>query len=182
MNNETRIKHWLLADKERMSALEAAAGLRLSDWCLAAGFVRNLVWDRLHGDEYRTPLNDIDLIYFDGDNCSDTLDKALEKQLGSERALPWSVKNQARMHARNDDSPYLSTLDAMSYWVEIETAIGARLTPEGEIELIAPFGCDPLFGLTVTINGKRRKPDDFEKRLNDNKWLTLWPKLRVVGV
>jgi hypothetical protein len=30
-----------------MAALEAARGLALPGWCLAAGFVRNLVWDRL---------------------------------------------------------------------------------------------------------------------------------------
>ena len=79
MNFETRIVSWLRHDAERLEALEQAAGLGLPDWCLAAGFVRNLVWDQLHGRTQSTPLNDIDLIYFDNTSASGERDRELER-------------------------------------------------------------------------------------------------------
>ncbi len=44
---------WISQDRARMQALEWAAQCAaihsMPQWYLAAGFVRNLVWDRLHG-------------------------------------------------------------------------------------------------------------------------------------
>lgn len=179
MSQEAKIKRWVDEDPMRMEALAAAARLRLPDWCLAAGFVRNLVWDKVHGFGPLTPLNDIDLIYFDPVDDSKDRDRKLEQQLTKFVALPWSVKNQARMHKRNHDSPYTSTSDAMSYWVEVETAVGAALDNKGEVVLVSPFGFASLFDLTVTINSKRPKPDDFNERMTTKQWLQIWPRLVV---
>ena len=43
MNHECQIKQWLAGDEGRMQALRLAQQCGLPDWCLAAGFVRNLV-------------------------------------------------------------------------------------------------------------------------------------------
>jgi hypothetical protein len=51
-------------DKGRMQILAYAKELGLPDCWVAAGFVRNMVWDYLHGFP-STPLNDIDVIFFD---------------------------------------------------------------------------------------------------------------------
>ncbi|MCC3860418.1 nucleotidyltransferase family protein [Pseudemcibacter aquimaris] len=172
-----QIIKWINEDPLRREALDVASRLSLPDWCLAAGFVRNLVWDKLHEYAEATPLNDIDLIYFDPDfKHSET---EIEDQLKSVLGLPWSVKNQARMHIRNGDQPYKSTSDAMSYWVEVETAVGATVR-NGECDIIAPFGIAALFQNTVTINTKRPKPDDFDSRLKSKGWLEIWPKLKVL--
>jgi len=179
MDYESQVILWIEEDKARHQALKIAASLNLNDWCLAAGFVRNLIWDKLHGFESPTPLNDVDFIYFDPNNVSDTFDKEHEAALTDSSKYPWSVKNQARMHIRNNDLPYMSTSDAMSYWVEIETAIGARIEPSGEITLVAPFGLNRLFEFTVTINSKRIKQADFQHRVNSKGWLKTWPKLAV---
>lgn len=162
-----------------MRALFAAANLDLPDWCLAAGFVRNLVWDKIHGFSPATVLNDIDLIYFDPEDTSESKDRKLEQQLAGVLDVPWSVKNQARMHKRNCDRPYTSSSDAMSYWVEVETAVGAALDSSGDILLVSPFGLDALFNFTVTINAKRPKPQDFEDRVTSKRWLEIWPRLVV---
>jgi len=42
---ESQIKDWIQGDAERMRALQIASTLQLNDWCIAAGFVRNLVWE-----------------------------------------------------------------------------------------------------------------------------------------
>ncbi|HIK74720.1 MAG TPA: nucleotidyltransferase family protein [Alcanivorax sp.] len=179
MNNSTQIKDWISEDSMRMQALFTARSLGLSDWCLAAGFVRNLAWDKVHGYSRATALNDIDLIYFDPDKASEEADKDLESRLKAVSDFPWSVKNQARMHKRNSDSPYASTEEAMSYWVEVETAVGATLSESNEIEIVAPFGIDVLFEYTITPNPKRPKPEVFAQRVQEKRWLKIWPNLVV---
>ena len=180
MDNKERIVRWIEADDLRMSALRAASSLGLNDWCLAAGFVRNLVWDELHEISPHSPLNDFDLIYFDPVDSSEARDKSCELKLKKVISLPWSVKNQARMHMRNQDAPYRSTTDAMSYWVEVETAVGARLNDRGEVEIISAFGVEKLFTRTITINQKRRKESDFFARVERKRWLHQWPELEVM--
>ncbi|MDQ7733552.1 nucleotidyltransferase family protein [Halomonas sp. SpR1] len=179
MDHEAVIKHWVTNDPARMEALTIAAALKLPDWCLAAGFVRNLVWDKLHDFSSSTPLNDIDLIYFDQQDMSESRDWEIEGELRGASKLPWSVKNQARMHERNMDCPYTSTEDAMSFWVEVETAVGASLADDGEVIIVAPFGVKPLFDYTITLNPKRPKRADFEARIYSKRWLQTWPKLVV---
>lgn len=111
MNQQQQIIEWLRADPYRMQALSIARELQLNQWCLAAGFVRNLVWDKLHGYPSSTPLNDIDLVYFDEQDASEQHDLQLEEQLNRTTSalhpsFPWSVKNQARMHLRSGRWPY----------------------------------------------------------------------------
>ncbi|MBL4713303.1 MAG: nucleotidyltransferase family protein [Alcanivorax sp.] len=179
MDDSAQIKKWISEDAMRMQALSVARSLRLSDWCLAAGFVRNLAWDKLHGYSRATDLNDIDLIYFDSGNASEAAEKDLEGRLKAISEFPWSVKNQARMHERNADRPYASTEDAMSYWVEVETAVGATLNESNDIEIVAPFGIDVLFEYTITPNPKRPKPEVFAQRVQEKRWLEIWPNLVV---
>lgn len=179
MSNEQQLLEWIRSDEERVNALEMAAELNLKDWCIAAGFVRNLAWDKLHGQHENSTLNDIDLIYFDPTSDSKRDDIELESKLESRSDLPWSIKNQARMHIRNGDHPYLSTEDAMRHWTELETAVGVRLNASGKLELIAPFGLEPLFAGTITVNPHRIKIADFEERVQSKCWLQHWPKLRV---
>ncbi|MRJ44141.1 nucleotidyltransferase family protein [Idiomarina loihiensis] len=179
MDYEEQLKKWIKEDSERMEALYLAAELRLPDWCLAAGFVRNLAWDKMHNFSSTTPLNDIDLIYFDPKDIAKTRDRGIEEKLNGISYLPWSVKNQARMHERNLDKPYTSASNAMSYWIEVETAVGARLDDNGEVTIVAPFGVEPLFNYSITLNNKRPKPIDFRKRIAEKRWLEIWQKLTV---
>ncbi len=171
---------WVQADPYRMQALDQAAALGLNDWCLAAGFLRNLVWDRLHDYPVPTPLNDLDLIYFDPAGDSVERDRSLERRLRARTSWPWSVKNQARMHLRNGDAAYTDTMDAMSYWPEVETAIGVRIDPSGGLELLTPFGLEALFAMTITMNPRRSGPEIFRKRVISKGWLQHWPRLHVV--
>ncbi len=58
----------------RLEALECIYQLELPQCYIAAGFARNLVWDSLHNNVKLTPLNDIDVIFFDVD-CLDAIMK-----------------------------------------------------------------------------------------------------------
>lgn len=103
----------LSRDRWRMEALEAVRSLHLNDGWIGAGFVRNAVWDHLHGYADSEVATDIDVIWFNGCELAYQTNLSIERKLhGCLPALDWSVKNQARMHLRNGDQPYISVADA----------------------------------------------------------------------
>ncbi|CDT91900.1 conserved hypothetical protein [Vibrio coralliirubri] len=174
-----RIVTLIKQDPLRMQVLNCVAQLDLPQCYVAAGFVRNLVWDHLHGYASPTPLNDIDVIYFDPMYTSYESElkyEALLKQRLPE--LNWQVRNQAYMHTRNGDEPYQGSLDAMSYWPEKETAVAVKQSLNGDIECISSFGLESLFDLQITPNSKRSR-DIFDQRVQSKDWLTQWPKLKI---
>lgn len=179
MDPQQQIIDWLQQDTQRMQALWTARRLGLHDWCLGAGFVRNLVWDKRHEYQVATPLNDIDVIHFDPRHNDAQHDRTLEFRLRGWLMQPWSVKNQARMHLRNNRASYLNSEDAISYWPEIETAVGARLNANDSITLIAPFGLQALFSDTLTFNTKSNNFTAFEQRVVQKQWLQCWPRLKL---
>ena len=174
------ITGWIRGDSHRMAMLRAVARLGLPDCWIGAGFVRNLVWDRLHGIARPTPLNDIDVLYFDPSDRSRATERALEARL--RRAMPgepWSVRNQARMHRRNKDAPYRSTCHALTFWAETPTAVAVRLHG-GRLKLIAPFGTCDLLALTVRPTPRfRHKMAIYRSRIAAKNWPALWPQLTV---
>ncbi len=167
-------------DSQRMAILRLVSTSNLPQCYVSAGFVRNLVWDHLHGKQTSTPLNDIDVIYFDPAESNSAANLDYEKQLKALRPkVNWQVRNQAIMHVRNGDQPYTDVNDAMSHWPEKETAVAVRIDGNGNLECLAPFGLESLFDLQVTHNPKRNI-SVFDQRVASKNWLTLWPKLTVV--
>ncbi len=182
-------EHGILAlvagDAWMMAALAAVARLGLPDAWIGAGFPRGAVWDRLHGYAARTPLDDIDVIYFDPEARGPAAEAALERRLGEDLpGLPWSVKNQARMHLRNGDAPYRSSADALAHWLETPTAVALRLNDGGDLELLAPLGTEDLLALVVRPTPHARahahRLAAYRERLTRKNWSAKWPRLRVI--
>ncbi|CZF80622.1 hypothetical protein GCE9029_02103 [Grimontia celer] len=170
---------WVQEDSLRMQALKSVRTLELPQCYLAAGFVRNLVWDRLHQKENTTPLNDVDVIYFDTDESDKNAYLTYELKLKTIMpSLNWQVRNQAKMHLRNGDQPYQSILDAMSFWPEKETAVAIRLNDNNTLDCISSFGFESLLALKITPN-PRRDITLFHQRIQSKNWLSHWPKLTV---
>lgn len=168
-------------DLLRVAALECVAKLNLPQCYIAAGFVRNLVWDYLHELSQPTELNDVDVVYFDKNEASSDQFMHYQQRLKAQiPELNWQVRNQALMHERNHDNPYNSTIDAMSYWPEKETAIGIRQVDSGQFECIAVFGFESLFDGLVSFNPKRDF-HSFKQRIHTKGWLQHWPFLQVVA-
>ncbi|MGH1370472.1 MAG: nucleotidyltransferase family protein [Cellvibrionaceae bacterium] len=177
MNQEQHIINLIECDSLRMRALRTVKSLDLPDWLIAAGFVRNLVWSNLFGND--APLNDIDVIYYCALDVSQERDSILEQRLHSlDPELPWSVKNQARMHLNNGDAPYTNTLDAMGYWPEKQTAIGATLDANDEVVLRHRFDLNFQFNGKIDRN-PARSIGVFSARVAAKGWLELWPELQV---
>lgn len=162
--------------------MRALADQKLPDAWIAAGAIRNAVWDHLHGYAHATPLNDVDVIWYDPAQANCSRDRVLEAALA--RRLPgvaWSVKNQARMHIRNGDLPYTNCADAMRYWPETATAVAARLAGGGDIELCAPFGLGDLVLLVVraTPYFAQHRREAARHRWQRKNWTGTWPNLKI---
>lgn len=182
MTHESKLQAIITNDHLRMAVLEIVAGLELPNCWIAAGFVRNAVWDNLHGRKPRAPQGDVDVIWFDPINIRSTLDHEIESTLiKGMPSFDWSVKNQARMHERNGDKPYTSSADAMAHWPETATAVGVRLTESHALEIEAPYGLDDLFALrlrpTPHFNGIKRSI--FDERVHTKNWLQDYPNLTL---
>jgi uncharacterized protein len=169
-------------DPVGMKQLRAARELALPDWCIAAGFVRNRVWDHLHGIAPPRPPADIDVLYYDADDLSKEREAQYEKRLdGLLPGLAWQVRNQARMHEWKGLPQHRDTADAMAYWLETVTAVGVRLEADDKLTVVAPLGTDDLLGLCCrpTVFGRTQR-DAYEARIAAKRWRELWPKVRFL--
>ena len=163
-----------------MDLLDVVRRQGLRDWAVGAGFVRAAVWDALSGVREPTPLADIDVIYFDPANAGPGRDRAVERALARARpGVPWSVKNQARMHRHNRDRPYACTADALARWLETPTCVAVRLEADGRLTLLAPLGLADLFAMRVRPTpAARRNMQVFRNRAAAKAWHRAWPRLR----
>ena len=168
-------------DPVGMKQLRAVRALSLPDWCIAAGFVRNRVWDHLHGISPPREPPDIDVLYFDAADVSKKREIEHETRLDALLPAPWQVRNQARMHVWKDLPPHRSTSDAMTYWLEMVTAVGVRLEADDGLTVVAPLGTDDLLGLRCrpTKFGRTRR-DEYDARIAAKHWRELWPKVRFL--
>lgn len=148
---------------------------------LGGGLVRNAVWDYLHGYKKPTPIEDVDVVYFDRLRDRKEQDVALESELL--RRIPnlkWSVKNQARMHTMSGDDQYASLEDAVSKWPETATSIAVRRVIGEDLEMIAPHGYSDLFRLVVRPTPHfRQKIEGYRRRITKKPWRQIWPHLLV---
>lgn len=173
--DEQKIIELITSDPTRMEILASLSKVSLADCYIAAGFVRNCVWDHLHGYE-PTPLNDVDVIFFDTDLGLEK--KIMDVLVALEPNTNWQVKNQAHMHIKNGDPPYRSIVDAMSYWPEKETAVAVRIKQDKQLEIIYAFDLKSLLAGKVSYNVKRDL-NLFKSRVRRKDWLNIWPELTI---
>ncbi|WP_102272569.1 nucleotidyltransferase family protein [Cytobacillus massiliigabonensis] len=170
-----------------MELLRTAKELKLPDWWICAGFVRSKIWDVLHGFSERTRIPDIDVIYFDQTNLDESEEKRLEKELHSRLPfIPWSVKNQARMHVINHFPPYLSSVDAISKFPETVTALGVKLDDSDNLILTAPCGIKDVLMMEVNPTPFFKETKElaliYEQRLKKKNWSSVWNKITVTHI
>lgn len=164
-----------------ISILKVVGKLNLNDAWICAGLIRNKVWDTLHNTT--TPINDIDIIYFDTSDTSLEKEKQLETELGGLLPnQPWSVKNQARMHLKSGFDPFTSSYDGVAHFPEIPTAIAARLCNK-KLEIMAPYGIKDLFEMKVRPTPFYQKNSEFYsiyvERIKKKKWVEIWKNLTI---
>lgn len=182
--NEQQVIQLISEDEWMMRIMQDAKTLQLPDWWVCAGFVRSKIWDTLHGYTERTPLPDVDVIYFDPDHLDEQTEKALEQQLHELNPhVPWSVKNEARMHVVNHITPYTSSTDAISKFPETATALGLTLDDQDQLILTAPCGINDVLNMVLTPTPFFLETEErikiFEQRMNKKNWKQIWPSIKV---
>lgn len=184
MLNTADIATFITHNPRMMRCLAVLAAHGPAGAWIGAGFVRNAVWDHLSGqDTEALPPADLDVVFHDPVNATAEQEAAFEAALHiAAPDLPWSVRNQARMHERNGHRPYRDVADALAHWPETATAIAARLGPKG-VEILAPFGIEDVLAMIIRPTPDfRTKPEIPRARLEAKGWRIRWPRLRVVGL
>ncbi|WP_051120222.1 nucleotidyltransferase family protein [Bacillus sp. 1NLA3E] len=170
-----------------MEILDTAKSLNLHDWWICAGFVRSKVWDELHDFSVRTTIPDIDVIYYDSTNIDELEEKKLEEKLKFlVPNIPWSVKNEARMHLRNNVPPYSSSVDAISKFPETATALGVKLDEKDNVILTAPCGISDVVNLEVKptrfFTETKERAEIYEERITKKNWKSTWSNIKVYHI
>ncbi|HLR74097.1 MAG TPA: nucleotidyltransferase family protein [Virgibacillus sp.] len=179
-NYEKQLIEMVRHDDHLTSILKAVENLNLDDAWVAAGVIRNKVWDCFHNKT--TPINDIDVIYFDRTDTSLEAEKVLEEKLTTLMPdEPWSVKNQARMHVKNSFDRFNSSYDGVAHFPETATAIAIKLD-NGMLDIIAPYGLNDLFKKIVKPtpyfeNTMLRSV--YNKRMKEKQWVDIWSGLLI---
>jgi hypothetical protein len=185
--NEEKVIALIKKDEWMMEILDTAKSLNLHDWWICAGFVRSKVWDELHDFIVRTTIPDIDLIYYDSTNIDELEEKKLEEKLKFLLPnIPWSVKNEARMHLRNNVPPYSSSVDAISKFPETATALGVKLDEKDNVILTAPCGISDVVNLEVKptrfFTETKERAEIYEERITKKNWKSTWRNLKVYHI
>ncbi|RIW34699.1 nucleotidyltransferase family protein [Bacillus salacetis] len=171
-------------DEQMMRILKAAKSVQLPDWWICAGFVRSKIWDSLHGYFHRTEIPDVDVVYYDTSNIDEAYEKGIEEKLREVLpGIPWSVKNEARMHIINNIPPYTSTEDAISKFPETATGLGIKLDEQEKLILSAPHGLDDVLNMEIRPSPHTKASKEltmiYEERILTKDWPAIWPRVKV---
>jgi uncharacterized protein len=169
-----------------IGALAVARDVDAPDWLLAAGSIRNAVWDVLH-DREPEPPRDLDVLFFDPADVTAAGDDAVEAALRAhEPELPWDARNQAGVHSWYPQrfgievEPFTCSADAVATFPEVASCVGVRLLPDDSFVIVAPYGLDDLLGLTCRHNPARAPHAVYEQRIADKGWRGRWPRVEFI--
>ncbi|MED1564490.1 MULTISPECIES: nucleotidyltransferase family protein [Bacillus cereus group] len=184
IKTEQDIIHFIQNDPWMMNVLQMAKSLQLPDWWVCAGFVRSKIWDTLHNYEVRTATPDVDVIYYDSMQKDEAYEQLLETKLTNmDATIPWSVKNQARMHVVNKMLPYSSSVDAISKFPETATALGVTLDEKNNVILTSPCGIEDVLSLQVKPTPHfletKERIHMYKKRVIKKNWQSKWPNITI---
>ena len=182
MKNKQEILDSVRENPDMMAILSVIRDLELKDSWLAAGLVRNFIWNLLSDKSPFDHETDVDVIFFDpAISYEDTL--GIERKLKENfPQYQWELKNQVYMHLHSPHTaPYTSSRDAMSKYPERCTAVGLRLNEDSTLELFAPYGLEDILKFQVSPtphfldNEERMKL--YQERLSKKKWQEKWKNL-----
>ena len=182
MKNKQEILETFRKNPDMMAILTIIRNLELTDSWLAAGSVRNFIWNLLSDRPAFDLETDVDVIFFDPDiSYEETL--LLEKKLREDfPQYQWELKNQVYMHQHSPHTvPYTSSRDAMSKYPERCTAIGLRLHADATLELFAPYGLEDIFNFHVSPTPHFLDNEDrmklYQERFSKKNWQEKWKNL-----
>jgi uncharacterized protein len=170
-----------------MRALRAARAVDAPDWFIAAGAVRDVVWDDLHGRELTAIPRDLDLVFFDPLDLTEEREWAITRRLRARAPdLPWDIKNQAAVHLwyprvfGSEVVPFGSSAEAIATFPEIAACVGVRLLEDDDMLIVAPHGLGDLLDGVCRHNPTRVSNAFYRQRLMAKAWTGRWPEVSFV--
>lgn len=172
------------SDKELIAILTIIAELELPDAWLAAGALRNYVWNVLSGKPGLLDASDIDVVFFAPEITYEKTQAIQEQLQVAYPSYQWEVKNQVFMHGHSPHTaPYQNARGAISKYPERCTAIAARLK-DGDLELFLPYGDDIvnfIVQLTPHFLADEERMAVYRERLKKKDWQKRWPRLQILA-
>jgi hypothetical protein len=187
MFRRDELEAMLRGDAELMRVLALLRSLDLPQGWLVAGAIYQTVWNRLCGLPPGTGIRDYDLIYFDDADLSYEAEDAVIRKVTAEATglrAPVEARNQARVHLWYEQRfdagyPRLASADeALGRYTHMAFAVGARLGPNGRMDIMAPFGLDDMFAMVLRRNPACPAPLAHVEKAARAK--AMWPALSVV--
>ncbi|WP_311407467.1 nucleotidyltransferase family protein [Liquorilactobacillus uvarum] len=178
------MKKIILGNKDIVHILKIIRKLNLKQGVLAAGSIRNSIWQTLSNQSVSLQ-SDVDLVYFDPSKPQE-YDFLVEQQLlKNYPEYNWQVKNEVYMHNYDfkNQQPFKSIEDAIAHFVETSTCIGAYLDTNGILKLITPYGVDDLVNFICrpvpAFSGDQQHINIFKKRIQRKNWVEKYPQLKI---
>jgi hypothetical protein len=153
---------------------------------VAAGAVRDTVWNALTGHPSSGPYGDVDVVYWaeaEPEGAAHALEARLRAHLPE---IDWEVTNQATVYLWHRHAhglhvePHRNVAEGLATWPETATAVGIRLSVEDALEILAPLGLEDLFALHLRHNPVLTSRETFRQRVEGKRWLQRWPELELV--
>ncbi|HEY9219633.1 MAG TPA: nucleotidyltransferase family protein [Phenylobacterium sp.] len=183
---EARLEAILRQAGGLMQVMQTARSLALPDWLVFSGAVYQPVVNHLTGRPLDYGLKDYDLGYHDPSDVSYEAEDEVIRRVAAAFEPPLrelvEVRNQARVHLWFEGKfgePYTAlscSAEALARFTSTTFAVGARLSADGRMEIIAPFGLEDLFALRLRPN-PTRKTTGF--RRTAEAATARWPELTI---
>lgn len=180
---ESDVIKLLQADTEFMEVAKSIAALNIPNWCIFSGFVRNKVWDHIHGNSSPTKSSDVDLAIYAPANekLASTIYQRLKT---SHPTYEWDISNLAFTHIENGDEPYTSLYDGLSKELDTIMSIGFSLDQAGQLAIASPHGIEDLINCTIRptpiIYAHPERRQLIADRIAAKQMLAKWPLMQVV--
>ncbi len=176
----------LYANPVLSDVLQSWDDIALPNCWVVAGAVVQSYWNAVHEFPPLHGISDIDLIYFDPDDLSDSSETNHAERIAKlfdSASIRFDVKNEARVHlwyeARFGYSiePYVSSESAIDTFPTTAGCIGIR--PEGDaLQAYTSFGFDDLLNLVVRPNRRQITREIYAAKTA--RWRELWPLIEIV--
>lgn len=183
---ETQLLAILGAHPWFMAALEAVSELGLSQWCIGAGVIRNIVFDHLDG-ETTTPIGDVDVAYFDSSDLTEVADRRYENILKQRMPhIPWEVTNQAAVHLWFHKKfgyrvpPVDGIAEAVATWPETCTAVAVTKALDNSYKVYAPCGLEDLLGMVIRRHPARVDVRTYQIRISTKRYDQCWKSVKII--
>ena len=183
---ERKLIEHVLGCEAFLHVMAAAEESAIPDWFLVADALAQSVWNAALGRPLLSDVKDIDVVYFDHDDLTESTE--VQREVTLARSLPGigvriDAKNQARVHVWYERRfgyslrPYQSARDAIATFPFTATSVGVTRTGE-DVRVFAPFGLDDLFNLTVRANRTQITPETYAAKVKRVR--ERWPEITIL--